>query len=168
MAHQTRKLPKKEEIQQQLPTTAIEHYRLLQQQRRATTTTTIIPLTHLQKTDRITTMSRGNQEDRVESVLYRKEDQEEEEVEEEKMEMENVEASENIGNESTENVSSGAFDGEISEVLSTQKRTSACLNIAQDSASNIALAVSKGVENDSKQAQTQQLTARGLIEALSV
>jgi hypothetical protein len=58
-------------------------------------------------------MSRGNQEDRVGSVLYRKEDQEEEEVEveEEEMEMENVEASENIGTKSTENVSSGAFNG---------------------------------------------------------
>jgi uncharacterized protein HemY len=102
---------------------------------------------------------------------------EEVEEEEEQMKIENVEASENIGNESTENVSSGAFDGEISELSSTQKRTSACLNIAQDiaqdsgaSTQNIAQAVSivaKGVNNDSKQAQTQQLTARGLIKALS-
>jgi hypothetical protein len=74
--------------------------------------------------------------------------------------------------------------GEISEVSSTQKRTCACLNIAQDIAQdsgnkastqkktpNIAQAVSigvaKGVDNVSKQAQTQQLTARGLIKSVS-
>jgi hypothetical protein len=120
----------------------------------------------------ITTMSRGNQDDRVESVEGRQVDQDEEvaeveEVEEEEeMKMENVEGSENIGNESTKNVSSGDF----SEVLSTQKRTSACLNIAQDIAQdsgNIAQALLIGVENDSKQTQTQQLTARGLIESVS-
>jgi hypothetical protein len=140
-----------------------------------------------------TTMSRCNQEDRVGSVQGRQLDQEEEVeeveevVEEEEMKMENVEGTENIGTESTENVSSGAISGEISgideeisEVSSTQKRTRACLNIAQDSGNkastqkktpNIAQAVSigvaKGVANDSKQAQTQQLTARGLIKAIS-
>jgi hypothetical protein len=172
MAHQTGNLPKKEETQQQLPTTAIQHYRLLQQQRRATMTTT--QLTHLQKTDMKTTMSRVNQEDRVGSVDGRQVDQDEEvaeveEEEEEEMKMENVEGTENIGTESTENVSSG--DGDFSEV-STQKRTNACLNSAQDSAQNIAQdsgnkastqpniaqAVLIGVVNDSKQAQTQQLT----------
>jgi hypothetical protein len=87
-------------------------------------------------------MSRGNQEDRVGSVEGRQEDQEEEEVEEveeeeeEEEEMEKVEGSETIGNESTENVSSGG--GEISELSSTQKRTSGCLNIAQDFAQEIA------------------------------
>jgi hypothetical protein len=194
MAHQTGNLPKKEEIQQHLPTTAIQHYRLLQQQRRATPTTTTT-LTHLQKTDMITTMSRGNQEDRVGSVLGRQEDQEEdvaeveeveveEEEDEDEMKMEKLEGTENIGTESTENVSSGAFDGEISEVSPSQKRTSACLNIAQDiaqemialdsgnkaSTQNVAQAVSigvaKGVNNDSKQAQTQHLTARGLIKTM--
>jgi hypothetical protein len=55
-----------------------------------------------------------------------------------------------------------------------EKRTSACLNIAQDIAPSIAQAVSIGVNkgvdsdtNDSKQAQTQQLTARGLIKSVS-
>jgi hypothetical protein len=116
----------------------------------------------------IKTMSRGNQEDRVGSVEGRQVDQEQEEVEEvveeEKMKMDDVEGSGNFGNESTENVSSGAIDGEISELSSIQKRTSACLNIAQ--APNIAQAVSKGVDNDPKQAQTRQLTARGFIKAL--
>jgi hypothetical protein len=48
------------------------------------------------------------------------------------MKIENVEGSENIGNESTENVSGGAFGGEITELSSTQMITSACLNSAQD------------------------------------
>jgi hypothetical protein len=176
MAHQTCKLPKKEEIQQQLTTIAIQHYRLLQQQRRATTTTTTTPITHLQKTDMITTMSRGIQEDRVGSVEGIQVDHEEEEVEEvaeveeeeeeeEEEEMEKVEGSEIFGNESTENVSSG--DGDFCEVSSTQKRTSTGLNIAQDSAPTIAHAVSKGVENDPKQAQTKKLTARGLFKNVS-
>jgi hypothetical protein len=182
MAHQTGNLPKKEEIQQQLPITAIQHYRPIQQQRRATTTTT--PLTHLQKTDMITTMSRGNQEDRVGSVQDRQEDQEEVEEEEEEMKTEKLEGKGNIGTESTENVSNGAISGEssgeISEVSSTQKRTDASLNSAQASGNkasthkktlNIAQAVSigvaKGVANDSKQAQTQHLAMRGLIESVS-
>jgi hypothetical protein len=99
----------------------------------------------------ITTMSRGNQEDRMGSVEGRQVDQEEveeeEEEEEEKMRMENVEGSEIFRNESTENVSSGAFDGEISEVSLSQKRTSACIaqDIAQDSG-NIAHLVLKGGE----------------------
>jgi hypothetical protein len=58
----------------QLPITAIRHYRQLQQQRRGTTTTT--PFTHLQKTDMIRTISRGNHENRVGSVQGRQEDQE--------------------------------------------------------------------------------------------
>jgi hypothetical protein len=71
------------------------------------------------------------------------EEEVEEIVEEEelKMEMEtdNVEGLENIGNESTENVSrTSSGGGEISEVSSTQKRTGACLNSAQDSAQDIA------------------------------
>jgi hypothetical protein len=96
MAHKTGKLSKKEEIQQQLTTIAIQHYRLLQQQRGAATTTTTTQLTHLQKTDMIKTMSRGNQEDRVEAVEGRQVDQEEEEVEEvvvEEEELERVEGS---------------------------------------------------------------------------
>jgi hypothetical protein len=85
------------------------------------------------------------------------------------MKMEKLEGTGNIRTESTENVSSGAIGGEISEkVLSTQKRTRACLNISQDSGNkastqkkppNIAQAgsigVAKGVANDSKQAHTQ-------------
>jgi hypothetical protein len=128
-----------------------------------------------------TTMSRGNLQEEVGSVQDRKMDQEEvaeaEEVEEEEMKMENVEGTDNIGTESPENVSSGSFGGEISEVSPTQKRTCACLNSAQDIAQdsgnkastqpNIAQAVSKGAENDSKQAQTQQLTARGLSKTIS-
>jgi hypothetical protein len=59
--------------------TAIQHYRLFQQQRGATTTTTTTTkLSHLQSTDRITTMSRGHQEDRVEAVEGRQVDQNEE------------------------------------------------------------------------------------------
>jgi hypothetical protein len=46
-------------------TTTTNNSRLLQQQRRATTTTITTTLTHLQKTDMIKTMIRGNQEDRV-------------------------------------------------------------------------------------------------------
>jgi hypothetical protein len=82
MAHQIGKLHKKQEIQQQLTTIAIQHYRLLQQQMRATTTTTTTtaPLTHLQKTDMIKKISRGNQEDRGGSVEGRKVDQNEEVV----------------------------------------------------------------------------------------
>jgi hypothetical protein len=212
MAHQTVNLPKKEEIQQQLPITAIQHYRLLQQQRRAITTTTTTTLTHLQKTDMINTMSRGNQENRVGSVQGRQEDQEEEvaeveeveDEEEEGMKTENLEGTGNIGNESAENVSrmgSAAIGGEISEKVSltqkrtharlniaqasgnkasTQKRTHARLNIAQASGNkasiqkkttNIAQAgsigVASGVANDSKQAQTQHLTARGKFENIS-
>jgi hypothetical protein len=76
---------------------------------------------------------------------------------------------------------SGANGGEISEkVASTQKRTHPSLNSAQasgnksstqKSTTNIAQAgsigVAKGVANDSKQAQTQHLTVRGLFETFN-
>jgi hypothetical protein len=78
---------------------------------------------------------------------------------EEEMKTENME-----GTESTENVSSRAVSGEISEeVASTQKRTTACLNSAQA----VSRGVAKGVDNDSKQAITLHLAARGLIENIS-
>jgi hypothetical protein len=49
------------------------------------------------------------------------------------MKMENGEGSEIFGNESTKNESSlSSGVGEISELSSTEERTSACLNIAQD------------------------------------
>jgi hypothetical protein len=91
-----------------------------------------------------------------------------------------MEGTGNIGNKSTENVSSGAIGGEISEKVSTQKRTSACLNIAQDSGNKAStqektpdiaqagsIGVAQGVGNDSKQTQTQHLTARGLFETIN-
>jgi hypothetical protein len=59
------------------------------------------------------------------------------------------------GNESNENVSSG----EISGKSLTQKRTT---NIAQEGS----IEVAQGVSNDSTQAQTKQLTVRGLIETI--
>jgi hypothetical protein len=88
---------------------AIQHYRLLQQQRRATTTTTTTTtLTHLQKTDKITKMIRGKQEDTVGAVEGRQVVQEEEEEmntgkEEEEIKTENMK-----GTKSNENLSSGA------------------------------------------------------------
>jgi hypothetical protein len=136
----------------------------------------------------IKTMSRGNQENRVGLVQGRQVVQVEEE---EDMKMENMEGTENIeGNESNGNVSSGEIrgnkastqkrttniaqagsigvakeiSGEISEkVASTQKRTTASVNSAQA----VSKGVAKGVVNDSKQAQTQHLAARGLIETIS-
>jgi hypothetical protein len=177
---------KEEEIKQQLPIAAIQHYRLLQQQRRATATatTTTTTLTHLQKTDMNTTMSRGNLEERVGSVQDRHVVQEEEVEEEEEMKMEYMEGTGNIGNESIENVSSGAISGEISGI---QKRRHASFNSAQASGAstqkktpNIAQSgsiglvkdskqagLAKGVANDSKQAKTQHLTACGLIETIN-
>jgi hypothetical protein len=107
-------------------------------------------------------MIRGKQEDTCGAVediqVVQKEGEEEEEEEEEmKTEKEEEMKTENMeGTESTENVSSGAF-GEISGAP-TQKRTTVILNSAQ--------AVSTGVANDSKQALTPQLAARGLFEMI--
>jgi hypothetical protein len=169
MAHQTGNLPKKEEVQQQLPIIAIQHYRLLQQQRRATTTTTTTPTTHLQKTDMITTMSRGNHEDRVGSVQGRQVDQEEEGEEVEEEEEEEMKTEKLEGTESTENVSkmsSGEIWGEISGEISgsPRKRTTASVNSAQAGSIGVAKGVANG-EISEKVSATRKRTHASLKSA---